>query len=57
MSQTGEVSSLLLGQLVDLDAEALQLEASDVPVDVLRDVVHAGRERGVVLGDVHGASA
>src|ERR671935_179234 len=44
----GQVARLLLGQLVDLDAQRLELEARDLAVDL--DVEVAGvREDGAVL--------
>src|SRR5215217_8206755 len=46
-----QVARLLLGQLVDLHAGGLELEASDLPIDLLRNDVDLSLELAGVVDD------
>src|SRR5437879_5580137 len=49
-----EVRALLLREPIDLDAEAVEFEPSDLQVQVLRDGIHAGLQLRRMLGEVAG---
>src|SRR5436309_11193984 len=50
-----EVRALLLREPIDLDAEAVEFEPSDLQVQVLRDGIHARLQLRRMLGQVAGA--